>query len=330
MIKALLKKQIWALRAFFTVGKNGKRRSVGTIIGFAALLLYGLGGTAVLFWMLAAQLCAPLVAAGFGWVYFAFIATIATGFGIIGGVFMAKTQLYEAKDNDFLLSMPIPTWAILFSRIIGLYLLTFAFETLVFAPAVIKYYTVAGVSVAALLGGVLVLLVMPLGAMALCCFLGFVLAWITAKFPLKNLLTVLGFAGFIVIYIVLNSKMQEYLTYVMMHGEAVVAVLVGDALGGFGIGAVEPFQIPVDIGIGIALYNVNQAYITGEISYTVDLIVKLQCGRLAGIFVFGAHIKNLNILGEKYFFYSGRKRRPCKQKKGKSRGALTEIKEIAK
>lgn len=225
MIKALLKKQIWALKAFFTVGKNGKRRSVGAIIGFATLLLYGLGGMAVLFWMLAAQLCVPLVSAGFGWVYFAFIATIATGFGIIGGVFMAKTQLYEAKDNDFLLSMPIPAWAILFSRMIGLYLLTFAFETLVFAPAVIKYYTVVGVSVTALLGGVSVLLIMPLGAMTICCFLGFALAWITAKFPLKNLLTVLGFAGFIVIYIVLNSKMQEYLTYVMTHGEAVGNVM---------------------------------------------------------------------------------------------------------
>lgn len=81
---------------------------------------------------------------------------------------------------------------------------------------------------------------------------------------------------------------QFHIFAVMVHGEVVVAVRIGDALGGFGIGAVEPFQIPVDIGIGIALYNVNQAYIAGVISYTVDLIVKLQCGRLAGIFVFGA------------------------------------------
>jgi len=225
MIKALLKKQIWALKAFFTVGKNGKRRSVGAIAGFALLFLYGFGGMAVLFWLMAGELCEPLVSVGFGWVFFAFIATIATGFGIIGGVFMAKTQLYEAKDNDFLLSMPIPSWAILLSRMIGVYLLTFAFETLVFAPALIKYYTVVGLSATALLGGIVILLVMPLGAMSICCLLGFVLAWITAKFPLKNLLTVVGFAGFIVVYIWLNGKMQEYLTYVMMHGEAVGEVM---------------------------------------------------------------------------------------------------------
>ncbi len=225
MIKALLKKQIWALKAFFTIGKNGKKRSVGVIVGFAALFLYGFGGMAVLFWLMAGELCAPLVAAGFGWVYFAFMATVATGFGIIGGVFMAKTQLYEAKDNDFLLSMPIPTWAILLSRMMGLYLLTFACETLVFAPALVKYYTVAGWSVTALFNGIVLLLVVPLGAMAICCLLGFLLAWITAKFPLKNLLTVLGFAGFTVVYIVLNNKMQEYLTYVMTHGEAVGKVM---------------------------------------------------------------------------------------------------------
>ncbi len=225
MIKALLKKQIWALKAFFTIGKNGKRRSVGAIVGFAVLLLYGFGAMAFLFWLMAGELCAPLVSAGFSWVYFAFMATTATGFGIIGGVFMAKTQLYEAKDNDFLLSMPIPAWTILFSRMIGLYLLTFAFETLVFAPALVKYYTVVGVSVTALLNGIVLLLVMPFGAMAICCLLGFVLAWITARFPLKNLLTVLGFGGFVAVYILLNSKMQEYLTYVMMHGEAVGEVM---------------------------------------------------------------------------------------------------------
>lgn len=225
MIKALLKKQFLETAAFFLQGKDGKRRSKGAIVGFALLMIYGFGAMGAMFWLTASSLCEPLVSAGMGWVYFAFMGTLATAFGVIGGIFTAKTKLYEAKDNDLLLSMPIPSWVILFVRAVGLYLFTLFFEALVFVPSVIQYFIVAGFGLPTLVGCLLVQLVMPLGALAICCLLGFALAWITAKLPFKNLFTILGFVAFMVLYFLLYSKMNGYLTYVIANGEAVGATM---------------------------------------------------------------------------------------------------------
>ena len=64
-----------------------------------------LGG---MFAMLAKILCAPLHAAGLGWLYFAMMGLIAVLLGAFGSVFTTYSTLYLAKDNDLLLSLPIP------------------------------------------------------------------------------------------------------------------------------------------------------------------------------------------------------------------------------
>ena len=221
MIKALLKKELLSVLAFFMQGKDGKRRSKWATIGFFALMIYGFGASGVMFWLIAETLCEPLATAGLAWVYFAFMSVFATALGIIGGVFMAKAKLYEAKDNDVLLSMPIPAWAILLVRLTWLYLFTFLFEMLVFVPSLVQYYICVGVSALSLLFGVLILLIMPLGAVAVCCLLGFVVAWCTARMPFKNLFSIVGTLAFLVVYFVVYSKINEYLTYVLMNGAAV-------------------------------------------------------------------------------------------------------------
>ena len=225
MLKALLKKQFLESVAFLFSGKDGKRRSKGKLLAFSALMLYAFGAIGFMFWLMADTLCASLVQAGMAWVYFALMGTIATGFGIIGGVFMAKNKLYEAKDNDLLLSMPIPAWMVIFSRISSLYALTFLFEGLVFVPTLVCYFTVAGFALPAFLCSLTVLLILPLGALAVCVTLGWLIAFVSSKLPVKNLVEIAFAVGFLVAYFALYSKINEYLSYVIAHGEAVGRVM---------------------------------------------------------------------------------------------------------
>ncbi len=224
-LKALIKKQILAFTAVFTQGKDGKSRSKGASLGFAALILYAFVAMGAMFWLLADSLCKPLVEAGQGWVYFAFMGVTATAFGIIGGVFMAKSALYEAKDNDLLFSMPIPSWAILFVRMLGLYVFTFAFEFCVLAPATVKYMLLAGFSFPVLLCGIVAVFVLPLFAVGICSLLGFLIAWLVAKLPFKNLFTVLAFLVFMVGYSVVYSKINEYLGAILANLDAIGGVM---------------------------------------------------------------------------------------------------------
>ncbi len=225
MIRALLRKQFLESVTFLLQGKDGKRRNPAGILGFSAILLCGLASFCFLFYDICSMLCVPFATQGLTWVYFAFMGVMATAFGVVGSIFMAKTKLYEAKDNDFLFSMPIPSWLVLCSRTAGLYLFTLLFEALVFAPALVCYFVEIGFSASVLVGGLITLLIMPFGALAVCLVLGWGLAVIAAKFPAKNLMTTIFSVGFLVLYFIGYSKLNDFLSYVMANGTAVAGTM---------------------------------------------------------------------------------------------------------
>ncbi len=223
MLTALFKKQWLESIAFFFYGKDGKRRSQKSLIGFSLLMLYALGAVCFIFYEMGKLLCEPLVAQGLTWLYFAFMGTVATAFGVIGGIFTAKAKLYEAKDNDLLFAMPIPAWKVLFARMVGLYVFTFFFVAIVFVPAIVCYFVAVGFSLPVLFGCLLVLPLMPCLALAICTLLGWLLAFVSAKLPNKNLLTTILSLAFLVAYIALYSKLNEYVTYVIANGGKVAS-----------------------------------------------------------------------------------------------------------
>ena len=109
MLKTLVKKQLMEIfRSYFYNAKTNKKRSTAGIIAYILLfaaLMIGLGG---MFTGLSVSLCAPLTQAGMGWLYFALMSLLAIFLGAFGSVFNTYSGLYFAKDNDLLLSLPIP------------------------------------------------------------------------------------------------------------------------------------------------------------------------------------------------------------------------------
>ena len=65
---------------------------------------------------------------------------LATVLGIVGSAFMAYSGLYEAKDNELLLSMPVPTSYILASRVASLFVLDLFYAVLIGAPLIGVYF----------------------------------------------------------------------------------------------------------------------------------------------------------------------------------------------
>ena len=78
--------------------------------------------------------------------------------GVVGSVFITYSTLYQAKDNDLLLSMPIPVSKILFTRLFGVYVMGLLFEVLVMIPALIVWINQGGAGGA----GIILSIVIPL------------------------------------------------------------------------------------------------------------------------------------------------------------------------
>lgn len=150
MLKTLLKKQMAEIfRNYFYDPKKNKMRSKGATamyIALYALLMVGLLGG--MFALLAVGICAPMAAAGVGWLYYLVMGLIAVLLGAFGSVFSTYSSLYLSKDNDLLLSMPIPVRYVMASRLLGVYLLGLMYSGVATVPAVIVYWIVAPVTAA--------------------------------------------------------------------------------------------------------------------------------------------------------------------------------------
>lgn len=153
MLKTLLKKQMAEIfRNYFYDPKKNKMRSRGATIAYIALyalLMVGLLGG--IFALMAVGLCGPLVEGGMDWLYYLLMGLIAVFLGTFGSVFSTYSSLYLSKDNDLLLSLPIPVRCVMASRLLGVYLLGLMYAAVVIVPGVIVYWLTAPVTQAALL-----------------------------------------------------------------------------------------------------------------------------------------------------------------------------------
>ena len=229
MLGTLLKKELYELnRSFFYDAKKGKMRSKGAAalyIALYALLVVGVLGS--IFTMLAFTLGAALVPAGYGWLYFLLFSLMATALGVFGSVFNTFSGLYMAKDNDLLLSMPIPVRYILASRLLGTYLLGLMFSGIILIPGAVVYFFFAKPTAGAVLGALLLVLLISLVVLVLTCALGFVVARISAKLKNKSFLTVLLSLVFLGAYYFFYFRASTIINALIEN-----MTTVGDALRG--------------------------------------------------------------------------------------------------
>ncbi|MBR0040988.1 MAG: hypothetical protein IJP64_06385 [Oscillospiraceae bacterium] len=227
MIKTLLKKQFTEIfRNYFYDSKKNKARSkagtIAYIVLFVVIMVGMLGG---MFTAMSVSLCAPLCAAGAGWLYFAITGVIAILLGIFGSVFSTYTGLYLAKDNDLLLSLPIPVKDIMFSRLLGVYLMGMMYSAVVIVPAVIVYLVTVPFSVRALVGCLVLLVLISVFILTLSCLLGWVVAKLSVKLKNKSFVTVLISLVFIGLYYFCYFKamniIRDLIANIAVYGPAI-------------------------------------------------------------------------------------------------------------
>ena len=193
MLKHLVKKQMAEIfRTYLYDAKKNQKRSKGAVIlyfALFALLMVGvLGG---MFTFVAVMLCGAMAAVDMGWLYFTLMGLIAIFMGAFGSVFNTYSSLYLAKDNDLLLSLPIPLRVIISSRLVTVYLMGLMYSAVVIVPAVIVYWIQVAHSASVIIGGLLMTALVSLIVLLLSCLLGWVVAKISVKLKHKSITTVL-------------------------------------------------------------------------------------------------------------------------------------------
>ena len=223
MLKLLVKKQLFEIfRSYFYDAKKNKARTKGATIGYIVmfvLLMVGLLGT--MFGVLSHTMCAPLAGMGMDWLYFVIMGMMAVFLGAFGSVFNTYSGLYLAKDNDLLLSMPIPVRVIMTSRLLSVYLMGLMYSGIVILPAIIVYWCTLPVTVGRILGGVVLLIVISLFVLTLSCALGWVVAKVSLKLKRKSFITVIVSLVFFGLYYFVCFRSQTMITDLLLNAEDV-------------------------------------------------------------------------------------------------------------
>lgn len=140
------------------------------------------------------------------WLHYAFASGIAVLLSVFGSVFSTQSQLFDAQDNELLLSMPIKPRHILLSRLLLVYLLNLLFTVLVMLPCGIAAIERFGCTVFGVIGYVLFTLLLPLFSTALCCLLGWLLSLLTAKLNNKAIINTVMTVLFLVTYYIVYFR----------------------------------------------------------------------------------------------------------------------------
>ncbi len=212
MLKTLIKKQFQSFFASLMRGKRGsKSKGKGTLILFAVLMIYLVAFFGWIIYSMMSELCMPLNLLGLDWLYFTYASIMATVLAVIGSVFMAQSQLFEAKDNELMTSLPIPPKYILLCRIIPLYFQNLFFEALVLIPAFAVFYVNVGAEALHIVCWLFLLFLMPLLSLGLTCILGWLTALISSRTRNKNIFTIVFSLVFFAVYFYLYSQIGNIL-----------------------------------------------------------------------------------------------------------------------
>ena len=226
MLKTLLRVRMAALLAAFT-GQSRKRKSQtkGKAAGYAFLMLYCFCAFVFLFYTSFSQFAAAFFPAGLGWLYFAMFAIMAFALMFIGSVFTAKSQLFEAKDNELLLSMPVPPGMILLSRMAALLAMNFVLELVVALPVFVSWLQYGETCGTGITAFVVIVLALPLFSLAVSCLFAWLVSLVTSHMRNTTAVTMVISVVFMLAYFLFCFRMNSYVTQLAANGAAIAGAL---------------------------------------------------------------------------------------------------------
>jgi len=212
---------------FSTLRRSGKRNIASGSwlkkLGFAVLAIYCGGAFITMFYGLFNSLCEQFVENGIGWLYFAAAGVVVVAMCAFTCIFSAQAQLFNARDNELLLSLPIRPSAILTARILTLLVVEFVFEALVTLPALFVWVRAGHASALGIVFFIIGFLMLPLLSLAIACLLAWILTIATARLRRKNIVTLAISVAFFGAYFWFFGSVQRIIINLLENGVEIAA-----------------------------------------------------------------------------------------------------------
>ena len=181
--------------------KTNKSSGKGVVILIAALVFFYV-------WSFANTIMESLIEVHLEFVLLTLFVLITTILTIMEGIYKSGSLLFNCKDDDLLLSLPIKKSTVLFIRVFKFYVFELLYNSLFLAPAIIVYATKVEVTWTYYLVSIIALLLLPIVPIVISCILGGFISRTSSKFKLKNVAQIVITMIFLVIVLYFSFSLQ--------------------------------------------------------------------------------------------------------------------------
>ena len=205
-------------------------------------------------------------------------ATVAAIFILMEGVYKTSGLLFNCRDDDTLLALPIKKSTVFLIRILKFYLFEVIVNTLFLAPVMVMYGLRVGAPISFYLISVLALFLLPILPVVISCLIGGMISYFSTKFKFKNLAQIALTTVVLIAAIFLSFNIKEVMKGVAQNAENINGVItrfyypIGeyiDLVRGFDFGKLVIFVVA---NVGLLLLMVA---VLGKVYYKINSRVKI-------------------------------------------------------
>lgn len=219
MLKLLIKNR---LRGIFSHLVNGSKIKmlISAICILALCLVVGVSISMTL-----SSLIPFFITNDITWLFFFMIFIIIFILCLVGSVFLVQEEVYNAKDNDLLLTLPIKKRDILLSRLLSILFTNYLYTFAIAIPASIVSIMLVEISLFQLIYFYIIILLIPFISLTVTCILGYFIAYLIAKLKYKNIIVLTSYLIFFSLYFLVISNVNDMITSLQNNGTSIANIM---------------------------------------------------------------------------------------------------------
>ena len=140
---------------------------------------------------------------------------------LLEGVYKAGPLLFNCKDDQLLLSLPIKKRTVLFVRFFKLYVFELLYNSMFLLPVMVAYIRWGNVGPTYYLTCFVMLLMLPIIPIVISCIIGAITSGISSKFKYKNVVEIVLSMIILVGVFYFSFKVEDVFNYLLANAESI-------------------------------------------------------------------------------------------------------------
>ena len=208
-------KKIWSLikavmsydmSIFKLKTKSQKKSSKILFLIFISLILF------MSIYYYADMFMKPLHSVNLEYVLLTLFILITSIMALMEGIYKSSSLLFNCKDDNLLLSLPIKKSTVLFLRVLKFYLFELLYNSLLLIPAIFVYVRYVNVSFSFYIVTLFGILLFPIIPIIISCFIGGIVSSASAKFKFKNFAQIFITTLFILLIMYFSFNLEKIIS----------------------------------------------------------------------------------------------------------------------